>query len=420
LFVKLKFPRRSILYVLEVSVATLFLILIYLTFISLGLPDALLGAAWPVMRLDLGMPLDGAGMIFVIISGGTIISSFCSGWVVGRFGTGKVTAFSVLFTAAALLGSSFGHTVWWFMLLAVPLGLGAGSVDAALNNYVATHYKAHHMSWLHCFWGVGAFIGPIIIGVRLRQNNNWRGAYLSLGLIQAAISVILFIALPMWKKAGANADANGGNAGNNSVSAAETTSGNVLVNSKSLLRIPGIWQALLTFFLYCSCEYTVGLWGASFLSEMRGFEKPAAASAVSLYYAGITIGRFFSGLLNMRFKGQQLIRGGLCIILLGGILFLLPLPAFISLPALLLIGLGCSPVFPNMIQLTPERFGAENSQKIIGWQMGCAYTGITVVPPLLGILAAHVSMLVVPAAILCYVALMLFLSEQINVKCRRS
>ncbi|MDR0655142.1 MAG: MFS transporter [Treponema sp.] len=421
--------------------ATLFLILIYLTFISLGLPDALLGAAWPVMRLDLGMPLDGAGMIFIIISGGTIISSFCSGWVVGRFGTGKVTTFSVLFTAAALLGSSFGHTVWWFMLLAVPLGLGAGSVDAALNNYVATHYKAHHMSWLHCFWGVGAFIGPIIIGARLRQDNNWRGAYLSLGLMQAAISVILFIALPMWKKAGANAEAKGGdagtagktensndaksdtagaNTGNKNVSAAETASGNILVNSKSILRIPGVWQALLTFFLYCSCEYTVGLWGASFLSEMRGFEKPAAASAVSLYYAGITIGRFFSGLLNMRFKGQQLIRGGLCIILLGGILFLLPLPAFISLPALLLIGLGCSPVFPNMIQLTPERFGAENSQKIIGWQMGCAYTGITVVPPLLGIMAAHISMLVVPAAILCYVALMLFLSERINVKCRAS
>ncbi|MDR2305282.1 MAG: MFS transporter [Treponema sp.] len=416
--------------------ATLFLILIYLTFISLGLPDALLGAAWPVMRPDLGMPLDGAGMIFVIISGGTIISSFCSGWVVDRFGTGKVTTFSVLFTAAALMGSSFGHTVWWFMLLAVPLGLGAGSVDAALNNYVATHYKAHHMSWLHCFWGVGAFIGPIIIGARLRQDNNWRGAYLSLGLIQAAISIILFIALPMWKNAGSNAHVNGGaagkhknsndakgnttggNTGNNSVTAAETVSGKLLIKSKSLLRIPGVWQALLTFFLYCSCEYTVGLWAASFLSEMRGFEKPAAASAVSLYYAGITIGRFFSGLLNMRFKGQQLIRGGLCIILLGGILFLLPLPALISLPALLLIGLGCSPVFPNMIQLTPERFGVENSQKIIGWQMGCAYTGITVVPPLLGILAARISMLVVPAAILCYVALMLFLSEQINVKCR--
>ena len=398
--------------------ALFFLALIYLAFISLGLPDALLGAVWPVMRLEFGAPLDGAGMIFVIISGGTIISSLCSGWVTGRFGTGKVTVISVFLTAAALIGSSAGRSVWFLMLMAIPLGLGAGSVDASLNGYVALHYKSRHISWLHCFWGVGAFAGPVIIGACLRQGNNWRAAYFTVGLIQAAVAALLFITLPLWRKAGGEAASpehtgagNGASGSNPPDQALEGKSA-----GKNLFRIPGVPQALITFFLYCSCEYTVGLWGASFLSEIREFSKPAAASAVSLYYAGITLGRFFSGFLTMRFTGQQLIRGGLCVIFAGALLFLLPLPPAFSLPSLLLIGLGCSPIYPSMIQLTPERFGKENSQKIIGLQMASAYTGITLVPPLVGVLAARTAMIVIPAAVLGYAALMMFLSEQINRK----
>ncbi|MDR3276656.1 MAG: MFS transporter [Treponema sp.] len=384
--------------------ATLFLILIYLSFIGLGLPDSLLGAAWPVMRLDFSAPVDAAGLVFVIISGGTILSSLLAGWALRRFGTGRVTALSVVLTAGGLLGSSLGHSFWHLMLMAVPLGLGAGSVDSALNNYVALHYKAQHMSWLHCFWGVGAFTGPLIIGAFLRDEGNWRGAYRSLGLIQGAIAAILLLSLPLWR-------ARGGEAG-----AAKTPA----VQQRGVLSIPGVPEALITFALYCSCEYTVGLWGASFLTELRGFSKAAAASAVALYYGGITIGRFFAGFLSMRFPGEKLIRGGLCVILCGAAVLLLPLPGYFALGGLLLVGLGCSPVFPAMLQLTPKRFGAENSPQIIGLQMASAYTGITLIPPLVGVLSANTSMLAAPIMIAIYAAVMLFTSEQINRKCTRS
>jgi fucose permease len=394
--------------------ATFFLILIYLTFISLGLPDALLGSAWPVMRLELGATLDTAGVIFVIITGGTILSSFASGWVVGRFGTGKVTAVSVLLTAAALLGISFSPSIWLILLIGVPLGLGGGSVDAALNHYVALHYESRHMSWLHCFWGVGALSGPLIIGAHLRQGNNWRGAYLTLGIIQGLVCLILFVSLPLWNiftKPGAGKDKAASDTAAEPAPALPAKKANVLL-------IPGLIQALITFFLYCATEYTVGLWGASFLTELRGFTKAAAATAISMYYTGITAGRFFSGFLTMKFTGTQLIRAGLGIVTAGAVLLLLPLPGPVSLAALLLIGFGCSPVYPSMIQLTPGRFGEENSQKIIGMQMGCAYTGATVVPPLIGVVLANTHMLVLPVVLVFYGAAMLFTSEWINRKCK--
>jgi fucose permease len=405
--------------------ATFFLILIYLTFISLGLPDALLGSAWPVMRLELGASLDTAGIIFVIISGGTILSSFVSGWVVGRLGTGKVTAVSVLLTAAALLGISFSPSIWLILLIGVPLGLGAGSVDAALNHYVALHYESRHMSWLHCFWGVGALTGPLIIGAHLRQGNNWRGAYLTLGIIQGIVCLVLFVSLPLWNRF---ADSNKGKkqgAGDESKSSetvstepAEIPAGALPEKKVNVLFIPGVIQALITFFLYCATEYTVGLWGASFLSELRGFTKAAAATAIAMYYTGITVGRFFAGFLTMKFTGTQLIRAGLGIVTTGAVLLLLPLPGPFALAALRLIGFGCSPVYPSMIQLTPKRCGAENSQKIIGMQMGCAYTGATVVPPLIGVVLANTHMLVLPAVLVFYGVAMFFTSEWINRKCK--
>ncbi|MDR2483955.1 MAG: MFS transporter [Treponema sp.] len=399
-------------------VATFFLGLIYLTFISLGLPDSLLGTVWPVMRMDLGASLDTAGIIFFIISGCTIISSLSCGWVVGRFGAGKVTAISVLLTASALVGASFSPSVWWLVLTAIPLGLGGGAVDAALNNYVALHYASRHMSWLHCFWGVGAFTGPLIISAYLRQGDNWRSAYLTLGIIQAAISLLLIISLSLWNtqnkgKALQNKEEHKpeppqSNQGDQS----EHTS--IPIKKLGVLRIPGVIQALITFFIYCATEYTLGLWGASFLTEIRGFAKAAAAGAISMYFAGITIGRFVTGFLTIRFTGVKLIRTGICIITGGAVLLFLPLPGPVALPALLLIGLGCAPVYPSMIHLTPERFGAENSPKVIGLQMACAYSGSTFMPPLVGVIAARTTMSVVPLFLVCYGVAMFFMSERIN------
>jgi fucose permease len=356
------------------------------------------------MRMELGASLDTAGIVFFILSGGTIFSSLCSGWVTGRFGTGKVTAVSVLLTALALLGSSATHSVWYLIAMAIPLGLGAGSVDAALNNYVALHYAPRHMSWLHCFWGVGAFTGPLIIGFHLRHGNAWRNAYLTLGIIQFAITCILFFSLPLWKKYDTPQNEKTDPQKTDTPAAAR----------RNVLLIPGVISAIITFFLYCATEYTVGLWGASFLTELRGFQEAAAASAIAMYYGGITIGRFFSGFLTMRFTGTQLIRAGLCVITIGAALLLAPLPGTVSLAALLLIGLGCSPIYPSMIHLTPERFGAENSAKIIGLQLATAYTGATVMPPILGFIAARTSMLIVPVALLVEGALMLVMSEQIT------
>ncbi|MDR1949786.1 MAG: MFS transporter [Spirochaetaceae bacterium] len=401
--------------------ATVFLVLIYIAFISLGLPDSLLGTAWPVMRLELGASLDRAGILAFIISGGTIISSLSSGRVVGRFGTGKVTAFSVLLTASALLGSSFSPSVWWLALMAVPLGLGAGAVDAALNNYVALHYAARHMSWLHCFWGVGALSGPLIIGNFLRRGDNWRGAYFFLALVQFGVSLLLLISLPLWKAYGSGPQKTAGDspAKPSTGPAAEAAPAATSPGRDGILRIPGVAQALITFFLYCGTEYTVGLWGASFLSEFRGFSKAAAASAISMYFIGITAGRFLTGFLTLRFSGVELIRTGLGIITAGAVLLLLPLPGPFALAALLLIGFGCSPVYPSMIQLTPKRFGPENSPRVIGLQMACAYSGSTLLPPLAGFIAAHTTMRIIPVFLVCYGLAMIFMSEQINRKVPR-
>ncbi|MDR2518502.1 MAG: MFS transporter [Spirochaetaceae bacterium] len=389
---------------------TVFLGLIYLTFISLGLPDPLLGTAWPVMRLELGASLDAAGILSVIISGGTIVSSLCCGRLLERWGAGKVTACSVLLTAGALTLSSVSPSLLPLGLAALPLGLGGGAVDAALNNFVALRYTPRHMSWLHCFWGVGAFAGPLIIARWLSRGDNWRGAYLTLGLIQSGVSLLLFMSLPLWDRPQAGrggeqrgqeeAGPQGGRAGAG--------------GKKNVLRIPGVPQTLAMFFMYCAFEYIIGLWGASFLIEARGFAKADAARALALYFMGITAGRFGTGFLTMRLNGGALIRVGLAVISAGSLLLLLPLPPPLAPLALLIIGLGCAPVYPSIIHLTPERFGPANSSRIIGLEMACAYCGSTFMPPLAGFAAARTSMAVIPAILLCCGAAMLFMSEKIH------
>lgn len=394
--------------------ATLFLAIIYLTFISLGLPDSILGSAWPVMHISLGVKNSAAGIIMMIISGGTIISSFLSEKVITRFGTGRVTFVSVAATAFALLGFSFAPDFIWLVLLAVPLGLGAGAVDAGLNNYVALHYKPHHMSWLHCFWGIGAFSGPMIMALFLQSNGNWRGGYLVIAIIQFILVMILLLALPLWKKKNINEvplqkDTKESLTQNN----ADALSGHEAL-PVPVLRIKGVKVALLGFFLYCGIEASVNLWGSSFLVEIRNVSPAAAARGISLFFAGMTIGRFLTGFLTMKFFNKTLIRSGQILIFAGAVLMLLPFSGYISIVGLIFVGLGCAPIYPCMLHETPARFGKEQSQKIMGIQMGCAYIGTTFVPPLLGLGAAKATLIILPPLILVFVILMVFSSETIN------
>jgi fucose permease len=348
------------------------LLIIYLAFISLGLPDSLLGAAWPAMFGDLGVPVNYAGILSLIVAAGTVVSSLFSGKVIRKFGVASVTTFSVLMTALALMGYSLTDHFAFLCLLAVPLGLGAGSVDAALNNYVALHYEARHMNWLHSFWGVGAAIGPMILAGQLARGHSWSDGYQSIAWIQLALVAVLVASLPLWVK----------NQMEDSRSTEEKRPGLFQL----IQVLPGLPQALLVFFCYCSIEASFGLWGASYLVFEKGFEADLAARYASLYYLGITIGRFLSGFLTRHFSNRQLVYLGQAVIGLGIALLVLPIDALI-LPGFLAIGLGCAPIFPSLLHETPANFGEKHSQSIMGLQMASAYVGITLMPFLFGEIA---------------------------------
>lgn len=384
---------------------TLLLIIIYLSFISLGLPDSLLGSAWPVMQTNLTVPLSFAGLISMIISGGTIISSFFSGRVIKRFGTGLVTFISVTMTAAALLGFSISPSIIWLCIMAVPLGLGAGSVDAALNNFVALHYKSMHMSWLHCFWGIGATTGPIIMSLFIMNNNQWRKGYLTISIIQFSLVLVLLISLPLWRKFEGAID--------------KTPEEDKNKKHSSALKIPGVKLALVSFVFYCAAEATTGLWGSSYLVNYKGLSAGEGARWISLFYAGITLGRLLSGFLTIKIKNRILIRIGQVTCIIGVIFLLLPAPVYFSMIGLILVGLGCAPIYPCMLYETPNRFGREKSQSIMGIQMAFAYMGSTFMPPILGLAASKISISILPYFLLCYILIMLISSEKINIFMKR-
>lgn len=381
--------------------ATFFLIVIYITFISLGLPDSLLGSAWPIIQVDLAVPLSGAGLISMIITGGTIVSSLLSNKLINIFGTGKVTCISVAMTALALLGFSAAPSYIWLCLLAIPLGLGAGAIDSALNNFVALHYKASHMSWLHCFWGVGATVGPIIMSIFLTNGSSWKSGYKSIAIIQFSIVALLIITLPMWRKVEKS--------NNHKTSYSEETQEKI-----NPLKLPGSKFVLLAFFCYCSTEMTTGLWASSYLVNYKGISPDIAARWVSLFYAGITLGRLISGFATAKFENYMLIRIGQIICILGASIFILPLPSTFSMIGLILIGLGCAPIYPSMLHDTPNRFGEAASQSIMGFQMACAYIGSTLAPPLLGILASRFNIIIFPFFLLILIITMLICSEKTN------
>ncbi|GIP23387.1 sugar MFS transporter [Paenibacillus sp. J22TS3] len=390
--------------------ATFFLIIIYLAFISLGLPDSLLGSAWPVMQPEFHAPLSTAGMLFMIVAAGTIVSSLASGRMLNRFGTGKVTLISCIMTAGALLGYAVSPSLIWLILFAIPLGLGAGSVDAGLNHYVAAHYKAHHMSWLHCFWGVGATLSPLIMGHFISGGNAWRQGYLTVAGIQFGLVVILFLTLPLWDKVAKISQ------GSQQEEPEILGSGHLEEAAQSArpLRIKGVKLALFSFLFYCGVEATVGLWGSSFLVSMKGLPAATAAQWVSFYYGGITVGRFITGFITFKLSNRTLIRGGQLLALAGAVLLVLPLPAGFSLAGLLITGLGLAPIYPCMLHETPVRFGKKHAQTIMGYQMAVAYTGSTLMPPLLGFLASSISISLFPFYIAVSAAAMLLLSERLN------
>ena len=395
--------------------AALLLIVIDLAFISLGLPDSLLGSAWPVMRKDLGVPLSAAGIMSMTISFGKILSSLLSGVMIKKFGTAKVTFVSCLMTAIALLGYSFSNSMIWFFLLAIPLGLGGGSVDSALNHYVAENYKAHHMNWLHSFWGVGATAGPAILSYYIGNGNSWRLGYRTVAIIQFTVAAILFTSLPLWKRVEESRKANIANDNANSTSKSNQSQAKNRINGRSgVFGIGGVTQSLLAFLFYCGAEATVGLWGASYLVGAKHVSAQVAAGWVSLYYGGITAGRIISGFITMKVSNRFLILWGQIISLIGVLILLLPLPAIFYMLGLILIGLGFAPIFPGLIHETPARFGSENSAKLIGYQMATAYAGTTLLPPLFGLIAARTTVALFPLFALSYVVLMLLCTETVN------
>lgn len=384
---------------------TLFLlILIYLGLFSLGLPDSLLGVTWPVIRLDMGYPLEGAALIAFFLTGSTFISSILSGHIIKKMGTGKVTAISCLMTALALLGFSIAPSYIWFVLLAIPLGFGGGSVDTALNNYVALHFKAHHMNWLHSFWGLGATTGPLIIAYYIGSDNGWRLGYKTVGLIQLSLAILFFLCLPLWKKHKALKEADN----------TEDTFALKNADVKKALSIKGITYALLTFTFYTTIEGSIGLWGSSFLIDTKGIIAETAATWVALYYGGIAAGRFISGFVSFKLSNVRMIQIGVNILFIGVVLMFLPLPGTIAAMPLILIGFGLSPIFPAMIHLTPRRFGSFHSSTIIGYQIATATIGLAVLVPLIGIVMTATSMSVFPFLILISIVIIYICTTKLN------
>lgn len=377
------------------------LAIIYIAFISLGLPDSLLGAAWPVMYGELGVPISYAGIVTMIIAAGTIVSSLLSDWLMRKVGAGVITAVSVFMTAAALFGFSASHSFLLLCLWAVPYGLGAGAVDAALNNYVALHFSSRHMNWLHCFWSVGAAASPYIMSYCLTGGFGWNNGYRSVAVVQTILTAALFLSLPLWKR--------------RRLEGAEGESAAKALSLPRAVKIKGVPFVLIMFFGYCALEQAAGLWASSYLVQFRGVDTDTAAWSASLFYLGIAAGRFLCGFVAERLGDRRLIRIGILTMIGGVLLIALPVPydAF-TLAGLLIVGLGCAPVYPSVIHSTPANFGKENSQAIIGIQMASAYVGTTFMPPLFGLIAAHIHIGLYPAFLLALAVLMLCMSEKLN------
>ncbi|MFU0546777.1 MFS transporter [Gardnerella pickettii] len=388
----------------------LLLAIIYLAFISLGLPDAILGSAWPTMSHDIGAQISWAGGISMVIFAGTIVSALLSDRITKRFGAGKVTFVSVALTALALLGFSFAPNYLVLIFLAIPYGLGAGGVDAALNNYVALHYESRHMSWLHCMWGIGASAGPYVMGFALSCGFGWSAGYQYIAIVQVILTVILFASLPLWNNRKSHKLLK-------PIQISKEYS--KTLSFSEVLRIPGAKNIFIMFFCYCAIEQTAGLWASSYMVLYGGVSRVVAAGWASLFYVGITAGRFISGFLTMRFNDETMIRLGQLVMILGVIVLLLPLPNHIALVAgFVIIGLGCAPIYPCIIHSTPHYFGADKSQAIVGVQMASAYIGSMLMPAIFGFIGQNVSMSLLPAYLIILLSAMAFMHMKLIRTCK--
>ena len=383
---------------------TLLIGIIYLAFISLGLPDAVVAGSWPTMYQEFGVPVSFAGIITVIISIGTIVSSLLSDRMTYKFGTGKVTAMSVAMTAFALFGFSVSHSFVELCLWAIPYGLGAGGVDASLNNYVAVHYSSRIMSWLHCMWGLGAMTGPYVLGFVLTGGAPWNDGYKVISLIQLVLTIILVISLPLWKKRATFVDEKGEEVPAQALSMGE------------ILSIKGAKDIMIAFFCYCALEQTAGLWASSYMVLHKGVPETVAASYASMFYIGITIGRFVSGFVTAKLNDKQMIRLGMSILAIGVAVLFLPLSEYVSLGGFILVGIGCAPIYPCIIHSTPEIFGADKSQAIVGVQMASAYIGSLLMPSIFGIIANHITVALLPMYLCVILVVMAIMYERL-VKC---
>ncbi|MEG2453771.1 MAG: MFS transporter, partial [Clostridia bacterium] len=366
---------------------------------SLGLPDSLFGVAWPVIHIEFGIDQGFASLMTIIIGCGTIWTSIFAGKAIRKFGTGIITAFSVCFTAVGLIGISFSQNVWVMIVFCIILGIGAGAIDAALNDYVAKHYKPQHMNWLHCFWGIGVTTSPIIMS-RFLKNADWRGGYQTIAIMQSVLVVIMFASLPLWKKV------------TNSFKLSESAL-NVVPTSETIkskinpIKIKGVTLSMAGMAFYCGLEMTLGTWGASMLIETKGIAPSTAALWIALYYGGITVGRGLSGFLAMKLSDNTLIKGGLFAIIFGIVLLLLPFGQILTLIGLMLIGLGCAPIFPCTIHATATRFGFEYSADLVGYQMAAAYIGSGILQPLVGFISSRTTFLIMPYILLGFVLIQL-------------
>lgn len=379
----------------------LLLAIIYLAFISLGLPDSLLGSAWPTIRTDFDVPLSYMGLVSMIISGGTIFSGLMSERITKKFGTRVVTTASTLLTAVALFGFSTTTDFYQMCLWAIPYGLGAGAIDAALNNYVALYYSSRHMSWLHCFWGVGTIISPYIMSYAL-THTVWTNGYRMVSYLQFGIVIVLLLTFPLWKINKVN----------------EGTEENTeVLGLKGALKIKGVPYLLTAFFAYCAAEATTMLWASSYLEGTRGVSKDKAAALGALFFIGITVGRFLAGFISDKLGDNRMIRIGTAIALLGVVCTAVPVE-IVTMLGFIIIGLGCAPVYPCIIHSTPANFGAENSQGIIGIQMASAYVGSTFMPPVFGLIANHVSLKLMPCYLAFFLVLLLVMISKTEKVCR--
>ncbi len=396
---------------------SILLAIIYIAFISLGLPDSLVGAGWPVMHRELDVPQSFAGILTMVIAVGTIFSSLASERLTRKFGAGVVTAISVGMTATALFGFTFSDSFWMLCLWAIPYGLGAGAVDAALNNYIALHYAARHMNWLHSFWGVGASISPLIMSHALTSGMGWSGAYKVVALIQVVLTIVLVLTLPLWGKVNTMTPKMRSRAEveDSAESSEAPQAGSSHIPLSQVLKIPGVLLVLAAFFAYCALENTSILWATTYLAGDRGVAPATAAAFASFFLLGITGGRFLAGFFADRIGDRNLIRGGFIMVGLGGLMLLIPLEANgVALAGLAIAGLGSAPIYPAIIHSTPANFGRHNSHAIIGIQMAAAYLGSTLMPPLFGVLSSWVGLWLFPLFLLLLAAMGMLFSERLN------